>query len=81
MATSWTYEWAIGKWNDRKTLIYVPIDYKIDEKEYDTCNLTFGSVIAEEFPYKMEDAGEGIYYVTYSSNDTTAIIRITKTGS
>lgn len=79
MATNFTYEWAIGKWDDRATLEYVPIDQKIDEMEYDTCNLAFGSVINEELPYKMEDTGEGIYYVTYSSNETTAIIRITKT--
>ena len=77
MAKTVTYEWAVGKWEDRATLSYISIDQKIDDKKY-TCDLPFGSNIGDELPVKTEDTGANVYYITYSSSDTSAIIRITE---
>ena len=74
MATK-IYEWAIGKWSNRKTLSYIPVDKKINEKNF-RCDLPAGSSTADNIPYMTEDAGEGVYYLTYSSNANAAIIRI-----
>lgn len=78
MAKNFTYEWAVGKWDDRATLNYVPVD-----KDAGNCQ-----AIAAQFagvripdcrvPYKMEDTGAGVYFITYSSAERTEIIRITE---
>ena len=69
------FEWAIGRWEDRDELTYVPVDQMIGGSRY-CCDLPAGASPGNEFPYKMEDTGEGVYYYTFSSRETAAIIRV-----
>lgn len=71
MAKTYTYEWAIGKWADRKTLKYTPIDIAIDSRSI--------SEISSRTPYKVEDTEAGVIYMAYSSSsEEVAIIKITE---
>lgn len=74
MATK-IYEWAIGDWEERKELSYVPLDQKIGELEFD-CDIRSGAVIGEVLPYMTEDTGEGVFFFRFSSNEKCAILRV-----
>ena len=77
MAKSYLYEHAVGNWEQRANLDYVPIDRATDK---DVMSYLHGVIIPEvRLPYRMEDTGTGVYYVTYSSDEKTRIIRITIT--
>lgn len=81
MAKTYTYEWAIGSWGNRAGLNFVPIDKKIGGKDFDTVELRFGGKwipCADKLPYKMENTETGVSYITYSSAESVAIIRITE---
>ena len=71
MAKNYTYDWAIGKWADRKSLSYTPIDIAIDGRSI--------SEIYSITPYRVEDTETGVIYMAYSSsNEPIAIIKITE---
>ena len=78
MAKIYTYRWAIGKWENRENLAYVASD-KIPTNLIGVSIQNSGFHIPENrIPYKMEDVGNGVYYVTYSSADNAPIIKITE---
>lgn len=80
MAKTYTYEWAIGKWADRAKLKYQPIDAIIDGKVVVNFKKasSWGDLLSAKTPYKVEDTENGVIYMTYSSSDTAAIIKITE---
>ena len=76
MAKIYSYSWSIGKWADRATLNYTPIDCEINGLRC-SCDLPSGGITSEALPVRMEDTEAGDYYLTYSSNEeSSAIIRI-----
>ena len=81
MAKNYTYQWARGKWADRAKLNYVPIDQKIDGVDCDTAELKCNHIyvpFSDRTPYRVEDTENGVIYMTYSSKDNAAIIKITE---
>lgn len=81
MAKNYTYEWAIGSWDNRANLDYIPIDQEINGFDCDTVELKNNHIFvpfSDRTPYKVEDTEKGVIYMTYSSNEAAAIIKITE---
>jgi hypothetical protein len=74
----YTYEWAVGSWDERANLEFVPVDVDANNKNCLPQNITGVVIPSGRLPYKMEDTGAGVYYVTYSSAPKAQIIRITE---
>ena len=74
MAKNYVYEWAVGNWEDRANLEYAAADQTAAGVEG---VLASGFIVPDgKVPYKMEDTGDGVYYVTYGSGKSQ-ILRIT----
>jgi hypothetical protein len=78
MAKQYTYEWAVGKWDDRANLNYVPVDKDAGGCQAIQAQFAGVQIPAGRVPYKMEDTGAGVCYITYTSAEKAAIIRITE---
>lgn len=78
MAKNYTYEWAVGKWEDRANLNYVPVDKDARNSRTISDHIAGVRIPKDRVPYKMEDSGTGVSYITYDSDETAAIIRITE---
>lgn len=78
MAKNYTYEWGVGKWDDRAKLKYVPVDKDAGNCKAIPAQFAGVRIPDGRVPYKMEDTGEGVYYITYSSAERAEIIRITE---
>ena len=73
MAKNYVYEWAVGNLEDRAKLEYAAADQNAAGV---SGVLSSGFVIPEgRVPYKMEDTGNGVYYLTYGSGKAQ-ILRI-----
>ena len=70
-----TTEIGYGKWNDRKSLDYIPCNSPLDGKFYGP----YGDIDPfERRPYKIEEDG-GVSYVMYDEDSNGAVIyRITE---
>lgn len=70
-----TTEIAFGKWNDRKSLDYIPCNSPLDGKFYGP----YGDLDSfERRPYKIEENG-GVSYVMYDEDSNGSVIyRITE---
>jgi hypothetical protein len=78
MSKTYTYEWAVGNWKDRAKLQYKPTDKDAGGCGDIPAQFTGVRIPDGRIPYKMEDTGEGVRYITYSSAEKAAIIRITE---
>ena len=65
---------AIGKWDDRATLTYVPVNEAINGKRYGAFGVAFNSAGDPNMirrPYRMEEGAET--YVMYDTDELTDV--------